>query len=182
MIAISYNLGGFGEINCINDEPQGLDIWQEHGHYFLQKQTDGSLEWIGGFGRTNERPASYLYLAQGTAPDWADSGYLWLDSNYLWLGTKGNKAVTFGCLDLEQLRLFPNNGLFLGDGEEIEDAIGAYEIGTNKATDAPTAPGPGRAKFAFIADPANPGKAALVAYAGTSAEPTIIVSGIGDGF
>lgn len=185
MFEISYNLGGFGEINYINTDPQGAGTMQERGHYFIQKRDDGTDDWIGGMGKNRAEEASYYFLVQmkDGEPDWNGAGYWWLDAEYLWTGTVDRKPVTFGTQNLEQLRLLASGGLYLGDGHYVDDnEVGAYEFGMRRSPGTPGAIGKGRAKLAFINDPDNPGAAMLVAYAGTSTTPTIVARGIGSGF
>lgn len=174
-LLISYDLGDFGAVNYINVTPHDA---KEQGHWFHQIMPDGSLEWIGGFGKTTDRNASYCLLVRNGPdgmPDWSHTAYGWLDDEYAWWGTSDETPVTFGCRDLEQLRLLPNGGLFLGDGEEVEHGgIGRCEFGMFKADATTDAPGENRGKTAFIDDPDNPGKMMYVAYFGESAVPVVL--------
>ena len=132
-------------------------------------------------GYATEDKASYIYLNPKGMNVGNQGAYFWIAPDYVWLGSEGAKSVILGTRSRELFAINDAGGAHIG--EDHEDAgVGKGELGMTTASDAPAAPGAGRAKLAFIADPSNPGKAQLVAYAGTSAVPTVIMSGIGDGF
>lgn len=170
-LQISYNLGGFGEVNYINVTPHDA---AEQGHYFTQLMADGSVQWIGGFGKTPDRNASYMGLVQGAtgAQDWKGGAYFWLSGEYGWIGTAGPKPMVLGTEDRDWLWVMPSGGIFLGE-ENPSAGIGEYEIGMEKAQTT-GAPGKGHGKIAFIDDPDNPDKMMLVAYFGETPEPVVI--------